>query len=241
MPGRWWNCGGMRINSDRRTAVFLQARLGSQRLSHKVLRDLNGTSVVEHAMLRLSQVAADEYVLLTDKYSFPMLSTICDNLPNWDCFVGPARDVLARFVFAARHYAVDIVIRATADNPLVSHELAALLLDRFHSNSAEYAAFTLIPYGSGVECVSAKVLERAFSESMSQEDHEHVCPYLYKNPDTFRIFKKPAPPEYRYPDLRITLDTEEDYRFLQRLFRTYQVDSRVSLLSLLNNMYCVGI
>ncbi|AHC15286.1 cytidylyltransferase domain-containing protein [Salinispira pacifica] len=246
---------------NRRSGVFLQARLGSSRLPHKILLDLQGRTVLEHAMRRLSLVHADVHAVLTDSHSYPVLNKICSSVPGWECFEGPAEDVLARYVFAARHFAVDTIIRATADNPLVSFRLANLLLEyrgadepgktertsntgvprNSGSRLPDYLAHSGIPYGCGVECVSSEALEQAFIDSVDPYDHEHVCPYIYKHPHKFHIRTLAAPREFQGADLRLTLDTREDYRYLAGLFRNQDMDSLPDLPSILKNIYTLAV
>ncbi len=223
------------------SAVFLQARLGSQRLPHKILLDLGGTTVLEQCMIRLSKVHCDYFVVLTDKYSYPVLSHICRRHPGWECFEGPAQDVLARFVFAARHFAVNTIVRATADNPLVSHDLANMILARQRREGWDYAAQTGMPYGTGVEVIQSAALEQALADSMDPYDHEHVCPYLYNHGERFRIHREEAPEAYRQADLRLTLDTEEDYRFLKSLYSLYGLGKNPGLSEIIKSMYSVAV
>ncbi|HEC93565.1 MAG TPA: acylneuraminate cytidylyltransferase, partial [Candidatus Atribacteria bacterium] len=49
-------------------------------------------------------------------------------------------------------------------------------------------------------------------------EKEHVTPYIYRNPQIFRINEIKAPRELHAPDIRITLDTEEDYVLLCAVF-----------------------
>lgn len=223
------------------TAVFLQARLGSQRLPHKILFDLGGLTVLEQCMRRLSKVSAHRFVVLTDSYSFEIINRICEAYEQWECFQGPAQDVLARFVFASRQYGVRNIIRATADNPLVSFELANLLLDAERSSQNDYRAHLGIPYGAGVEFIRSEAVERAFIQSMDPYDHEHVCPFLYNNPEKFRIVREAAPSAFIRPELRLTLDTEEDYRFLRALFHRLGHISMDSLSTILETLYPVAV
>jgi spore coat polysaccharide biosynthesis protein SpsF len=230
------------MNGNGTTAVFLQARLGSRRLPHKILLDLGGRTVLEQCMARLGLVEADVHVVLTDTYSFPVLDRICRRHAGWECFMGPAQDVLGRYVFASRHFGVDTIIRATADNPLVSYELAnALLADQISDGPADYRAHLGIPYGAGVELVRSDALEKAFVDSMDPYDREHVCPYLYNHADVFRVVRSDAPPEYSAGDLRLTLDTEEDYRFLKALYRQYPLENLPSLSSVIKSMYSLAV
>ncbi len=200
-----------------RTAVVLQARMGSTRLPGKALLPLGGRSLVEQAMARLRLVSADDYVLATDAASEAALGPAAER-GGFDLLVGPAEDVLARYCLAARKTGADLVIRATGDNPLVSHELASLLLERRASVPSDYAAHTGMPTGLGVELVSAEALFKAEAEARLPGEREHVCPYLYDHPELFAIDRVEAPAPYRAPGLRATVDTPRDYEAVLRLY-----------------------
>jgi len=223
-----------------KTAVFLQARLSSTRLMHKILLNLGGRTVLEQAMARLGLVKADYHVVLTDSFSFHVVRQFAV-MAGWDCFEGPGSDVLARYVFAARRYGVGTVMRATADNPLVSFELAGMLLEAQRQKPLDYRAHIGMPYGAGVEVVRTAALEKAFAETRNAFDHEHVTPWLYNNPARFNVQYTQVPEAFRNPRLRITLDNEEDYHFLRALFDTYGLSEKTRLSTLLQNMYPVAV
>ena len=116
--------------SKERVGVFLQARLGSSRLPKKVLLPLGTKSLIEQAMESLKRIEADDYLLLTDKESFSSLELIA-NKSGFTPLAGPTEDVLRRFAIAIENFPVDIVIRATGDNPFVSSEAATYALEAF--------------------------------------------------------------------------------------------------------------
>ncbi len=72
-----------------------------------------------------------------------------------------------------------------------------------------------VPSGTEVEAMTFSALEKAWREAITNEDREHVTPYIYNNPKEFRIFSV----EYnKFPlDLRYALDTKEDYEFIKLL------------------------
>jgi spore coat polysaccharide biosynthesis protein SpsF len=200
-----------------RTAIVLQARMGSTRLPGKALLPLGGRTLVDMAMARLGLVPADARILATDAASELALAPAAER-NGFDLVVGPAEDVLARYCLALRRCGADLVLRATGDNPLVSYELAALLLERRASVPSDYAAHTGMPVGLGTELVSAEALLRAEAEARLPSEREHVCPYLYGHPELFRIDRSEAPLEYRGPGLRATVDTPEDYEAALRAY-----------------------
>jgi spore coat polysaccharide biosynthesis protein SpsF len=198
-------------------AIVLQARLGSTRLPGKVLLPLGGSTLIEQAMARLSLVAADLRVLATDEKSARALSPAAERR-GFELLVGPEEDVLARYCMAVRRFKPELVIRATGDNPLVSYELASLLLERRAREPSDYAGFLGMPTGMGVELVASEALLRAEAEAREPPEREHVCPYLYGHPELFRVDRPEAPPEYLLPGASLTVDRAEDYEAALRLY-----------------------
>jgi len=202
-----------------RLGVVVQARLGSTRLPRKALLPLGGTTIIDQVLSRLSLIHADCYVLATDAASAPELGPIAER-HDFELLEGSAGDVLSRYCAAVERYSLDHVIRATGDNPLVSPELAELLAadDRADISGADYRAHTGMPLGMGVELVRAAALLRAGEEARLEPEHEHVCPYLYNNPDKFIIVRKEAPAAYRLDNARVTVDTAADYEAVLRIY-----------------------
>lgn len=199
------------------TIVVLQARMGSTRLPGKALLPLGGSSLLEQAMARLALVAADLRVLATDEASARSLAPAAERR-GFELLVGPAEDVLARYCLAVARFRPDLVLRATGDNPLVSHELATLLLKRREERPSDYAGFLGMPVGMGVELVAAEALLRAEAEAREPAEREHVCPYLYGHPELFRVDRPEAPAEYLLPEARVTVDTAADYESVLRIY-----------------------
>jgi spore coat polysaccharide biosynthesis protein SpsF len=77
--------------------------------------------------------------------------------------------------------------------------------------NADYAGYSGLPCGAGVESVSAAALLRAADEAVLPSEREHVCPYLYGNQEKFKLHRPSAPAYWHFPDIRLTIDTKEDY------------------------------
>jgi spore coat polysaccharide biosynthesis protein SpsF len=76
-----------------------------------------------------------------------------------------------------------------------------------------------MPLGTGVEVLNAEALKKAREETSDQYDHEHVSPYLYRHPEKFLINRIKAPAEYCLEGSSVTIDTEDDYNYVCRLYR----------------------
>lgn len=202
---------------SRALGLVVQARLGSTRLSRKALLPLGGATLLDMVLERLSLVDADLRILATEEKSAAELGPIAERR-GFELLVGPEEDVLARYCLAIRRHSLKRVLRATADNPLVCHEAANLLISRRESAEADYASYRGLPLGMGVEYVSAAALLRAGEEAESAYEREHVCPHLYDHPERFAIDRPEAPAEFRLPEARVTVDTRADYEAVLALY-----------------------
>ncbi|MBP7553831.1 MAG: hypothetical protein KA885_10435, partial [Spirochaetes bacterium] len=203
----------------KKTGLFLQVRLNSCRMPGKALIDLHGKPLIARVMERLSVIPADVRALLTSSESLPLLKPISDSL-GWDIFAGSSQNVLKRYADAALYYNVDIIIRATGDNPLLSSEIAMETLDLFNKKRRDLAYLAPIPYGSGVEVISREALLSANENARLPYQMEHVTPYIYDNKDKFIIAcDRYHDDEVARSDVRITIDTREDYERLNYLLR----------------------
>jgi len=135
---------------------------------------------------------------------------------------GPLDDVLARYALAAKDLSEDsLVVRLTGDNVVPDGELARELVADFVGRGVEYVSQECpqsgLPYGVGGEAFTVATLRRAHALATSAHDREHVTPWIRRN---CRV-RIQAPQSLRGVDfshLRCTIDDEEDYQRIVRLF-----------------------
>lgn len=198
-------------------AIFLQVRLGSTRLPRKALLPLANRAVIEHAMASLREVPADVYLLVTDEASAGELREYAHGW-GFEVFAGDSEDVLGRFVAAAESCGAETIVRATGDNPLVSRRIVEESCSLFHRYECDFAALDGPPLGTAVEVVRGSALVEAHGDNPDRYEREHVTPFLYRRPGRFRIVRRLIHSSFCYPDARVTLDTEEDYALLTRVY-----------------------
>ncbi|WP_304223737.1 cytidylyltransferase domain-containing protein [Gracilinema caldarium] len=197
--------------------VIVQARLDSSRLPRKALLPLHGEPLLFRVLEALSFIPVQHHILACPEDSYEAFKPIAE-VAGFDIIAGPKDDVLRRFVLACKAFALDYCIRATADNPFVFTDAAWMSAQESIALEADYGTLTSMPYGSGVEIIKAEALFRADRESSSSYDREHVCPYLYNNPNIFYLHRPLCPLKWREPQVRLTVDTYEDYERAQRLY-----------------------
>ncbi|MDY0883191.1 UDP-2,4-diacetamido-2,4,6-trideoxy-beta-L-altropyranose hydrolase [Dongia soli] len=222
-----------------RTAVIIQARNGSTRLPGKVLGALGGRTVLEHVLTRCRAIHGVDTVVCatTDKASDDPVAAEATRL-GFEVFRGDESDVLSRYLGAARHVDADIIMRVTADCPLIDPAICAAVLRLRHETDADYASNNMprsFPHGLDCEAFTRVALEEAARVTTDVYDREHVTPWLRRHPSLTRAnLTGPGWPATSY---RWTLDYPDDQAFLSAVFNQAteaQLADMQSVLSLLS-------
>lgn len=210
---------------QKKVGVIVQARTSSTRLPGKVLKELpygSGISVLEQVIRRLKRSKKTDEIIIattTGEEDDGIVQIADKEKVKW--FRGSKDDVLSRYYFAAKENKLDIIVRITSDCPCIDAEIMDKFIQAHLTNKVDYtqrSASKPFAHGLDVEVFSFWSLEKAHWEARLEPEREHVTPYIYNNPAIFKILKIEAPDNMSFPDLRLTLDTEEDYAQLCILF-----------------------
>jgi spore coat polysaccharide biosynthesis protein SpsF len=199
------------------TALVLQARLDSSRLPQKALLPLGGEPMILRVMEAL-RGSWDLHILACPEDCVSAFKGLAQRA-GYELVPGAKEDVLGRYGAAIRRFGIDRVVRATGDNPFVFADAAEMIRREGEVLGADYAGYAALPWGAGVESVSAAALLRAEQEAAAPEEREHVCPYLYNHPERFLLHRPLAPRIWQGPSLRLSVDTAGDYDRARALYR----------------------
>ncbi len=205
-----------------KTGAIIQARSSSTRLPDKILKNLpfgKGITVLEQDIKRIkrSKLINEIIVATTNKEEDERIIKICKNEGiTW--FRGSCDNVLERHYLAAKENHIDTIVRITSDCPCTDATIIDEMIDIFSMAECDYLTNCLektYPHGLDIEIFSTAALKEAYFNADESFEKEHVTPYIYRShPDKFHISTVEAPKELRRPDIRITLDTIEDYTLL---------------------------
>jgi spore coat polysaccharide biosynthesis protein SpsF len=203
-----------------KVVAIIQAHMGSTRLPGKVLRNLCGQSVLARVVnrTRRTRLLGKVVVATTDQPADDAIARECERL-SIPCFRGNEADVLDRYYRAAQHFAADSVVRITSDCPLIDPELIDATVRALLDQKAEYATNSLVityPRGLDVEVFTANALDSAWREAREHYQRTHVTPYLYENPERFKIASLPSDEDLGHH--RWTLDTPEDWELIEAIY-----------------------
>lgn len=209
-----------------KTGAIVQARTSSTRLPGKVLKELpygSGVTVLGQVIRRLKRCGKTDLIVMAtteDKEDDPVVSIAEGEGAAW--FRGSREDVLSRYYLAAKENGLDVVVRVTSDCPCIDPEIVDSAIGMHLQAKADYTSNTIkrtFPHGLDVEVMSFDALKKAYQLGKEAFEREHVTPYMYKTrPEEFKISSLEADGGLFAPDIRVTLDTEEDYAALCVVF-----------------------
>ena len=195
--------------------IVLQARMASKRLPGKAGVHIGGRSVLARCLCRLLASGAAPVVLATTTNAEDDVLDCEAHTLGVKTIRGPVHDVLGRFVLASSFTRARYVVRATADNPAVDIDAAARVLRVLAEGGSDYVVEQGLPHGAAVEAVTADALRAADRCANSDEDREHVTTFVKRERNVFKVIDLEAPAPLRRPDLRLTIDTQEDLQFMK--------------------------
>jgi spore coat polysaccharide biosynthesis protein SpsF len=204
-----------------RPIAVIQARTGSTRLPDKVLAPLGRRQVLAYVIERCRQSHELDGVAVATTTS-PADDIVAQLGRSMEAAVvrGSETDVLGRYLQAADELHVDVLVRITADCPLIDPAVIDRVCGRYAEAPADYVFFEGYPNGLGdAELVRVAALRRAAAATTFNDTsyREHVVTYLTAHPEAFTLAVGGAPSECRRPDLRLSVDEPADLELVRRV------------------------
>ncbi|WP_209121731.1 cytidylyltransferase domain-containing protein [Alkalihalobacillus sp. BA299] len=203
-------------------AAIIQARMGSTRLSGKIMKDIKGRTVLSHVIERVNQSnIIDEIIIAT---TVQERDKVIENEAikcGAKVYRGSEEDVLSRYYEAAKENSIDIIVRITSDCPVIDaniiDDIVNFYLDGKYdvvTNAGSDLSQRTFPRGLDTEVFSFEVLEDAFNNGREKYHREHVTPFIYENSNKIYYFKN----DVNYSMYRWTLDTKEDFELIIEIY-----------------------
>lgn len=203
--------------------AIIQARMGSTRLPEKVMKNLQGKTVLEHVIERVTQSKLiDEIIIATTTHERDAVIESEALRCGVKAFRGSEDDVLSRYYYAAKENSIDVVVRITSDCPLIDPTVLDEIIDFYLknnydivSNASSDLSNRTYPRGLDTEIFSFEVLENAFNNAEEKYQREHVTPFIYEKATKVFYYKN----DVDYSKHRWTLDTDEDFKLITEIYR----------------------
>lgn len=171
--------------------------MASSRLPGKVLLDIEGEPMLVRVVERSRRAETVENVVVATTHhpSDDAVEALCLQR-GYPCYRGSPQDVLDRYYRAARIYRAGVIVRITADCPVIDpgviDHTVSLFLGRGKTGNDRGAAYDFAanrlpppwsrtyPIGLDTEVCTFQALQRAWNEAGRPHQREHVMPYLYE-------------------------------------------------------------
>jgi spore coat polysaccharide biosynthesis protein SpsF (cytidylyltransferase family) len=212
-----------RLQGKRAICVIVQARMGSTRLPGKVMKDIVGKPLVLHVVERIKRITPKDTVVIATT-TLKEDDTIVDAVTDYDTTIniyrGSSQDVLDRYYRAAIHCKADVIVRITADNPLIDPDISGTVIEAFLKNQCDYCCNNMprtYPHGLDTEVFSFESLERAWKKAHTPYEREHVTPYIREHPGEFTLLNVEHTTDLS--NLRWSVDYCEDFAFVTEIYK----------------------
>lgn len=221
-----------------RVIAIIQARMRSTRLPGKVLLDLAGQPMLAQVVNRVRQtkLVTEAWVATSTEAADEPVAKFCESI-SIPVFRGSENDVLDRFYQTAKAAKAEVVVRITADCPLLDPAVVDKVIARFLQGDVDYAANVLrytYPDGLDTEVFSFAALEQSWREATRPPEREHVTIYL-RTHSGFRTANVENETDLSQRQMRWTVDTPADLEFARSVFaafpdRSFGLDDVLNLL-----------
>jgi spore coat polysaccharide biosynthesis protein SpsF len=220
--------------------IIVQARMNSERLPGKVLKEVLGRPLLSYIIERLKSVPQTQLIIATTtEAEDDAIAALCQK-EGVEVFRGSQNDVLDRYYQAATKAKGSVIVRVTGDCPCIDPLVVEQVIQFYLKNNYDYVSNTLewtFPRGMDVEVFSYDVLAEAHKNAKNPSEREHVTLYIYTHPEKYTLgnyARKENVSQYR-----LTVDTQEDYELIKRIIENlypsnpkYTLGEMITLLEL---------
>ncbi|HUH96489.1 MAG TPA: glycosyltransferase family protein [Anaerolineales bacterium] len=225
-----------------RVVAIIQGRMSSSRLPGKILADLAGQPMLQRVFIRTSRAQA-----VTETLFATTTDPSDDPVAEYCSFSGiPFRrgslyDVLDRYYRAAKESRAEVVVRITADCPVIDPVLIDDVVNTLIEDGYDFACNRLpppwhrtFPIGLDVEACTFQGLAKAWREAKAPQHREHAMPYFYEGVELTRqsrtLESGISPRRFKvallqhstdFGTYRWTVDTPEDLEFMRQVYSRF--------------------
>jgi spore coat polysaccharide biosynthesis protein SpsF len=225
-----------------RIVAIIQGRMSSSRLPGKILADIAGQPMLARVFARTSRsatVTETIFATTTDSTDNPV-AEYCD-FSGIPFTRGSQFDVLDRYYQAAKKFKADMIVRITADCPIIDPELIDNVVNTLLENEYDFVCNRLpppwprtYPIGLDTEACTFSGLEKAWNKAKEPQHREHAMPYFYEGVELTTVNRQLqtgiSPRGFRiallnhitdFGDYRWTVDTPEDLEFMRQVYSRF--------------------
>ena len=207
--------------------VYIQAREGSSRFPKKILKKIDGKTILELIVERAQKIEkATQVIIVTGNAE--KNQTIINlakkmKIPYW---YGSEENILDRFYHASKKFGSDIIIRITGDCPIIDFEIidnGLCIYDEKKVDGLTNTKKRTFPHGLDFEIFSKSSLEKIWKQNKQKFSNEEEFLNTFMNPvkdifgdKQFKIYNLEN--ELDLSHIRLTVDYPEDFLVIEKIY-----------------------
>lgn len=208
--------------------VVILSRFSSNRLPGKALMEINGKSILQYIVERISQVVdADKIVIATSlENSDDKIEQFAQRI-GVNCFRGSLVNVADRFFKAGKKKKWDYIIRINGDNIFLDVNILKDMITLAETGKYDFITNVkdrTFPKGMSIEIVKLSYFESLLLQINKEEKYkEHVTLYAYEYPseNNFYYMNSKLP---EASGIQMALDTKEDFERTEKIIQQFNGD-----------------
>jgi len=204
-------------------AIFVTVRTGSSRLHQKAIKKIQGIPTIEHLIRRVKRSKKSDIIIVctSNLKEDSILCKIAEE-NGIKYFAGSLKDKLDRWLKAALKYDVDYFVNVDGDDLFCEPGLIDLAFRQYEKEDHDFvmAKENELVIGAFTLGVKTEAL-RKICDTKNTNDTEAAWLNFSKMESFNSSFLKKIPVEYKRPDIRATLDYEEDFIFFKKVIEHF--------------------
>ena len=208
--------------NGKKVVATIEGRMTSTRLPGKIMMLLAGKPVMAHMIerYRRSKLVDEVVVATTTNAADDPIVALCEKM-GCRYFRGSEQDVFARVRQAGEAHGAEYLLQGMADCPLVDPRHMDQCLELLLETDADVAGNeypVTFPLGFNVRAYKFSTFRKAEQNDTDPTYREHAGYSIRSQPEKFKRVNWEAEGDMRWPELRLTLDTLEDYQLISAVY-----------------------
>ena len=217
--------------------ILIEARTGSSRFPKKIMRRINGVTILEQLIKRIKmQNFIKEIIVATTINKKDDVIINCLKKLKIKYFRGSENNLIKRVYSAAEHFNITDIIQLTSDNPLIDIKILKQLVQIYKKKKYDFVTnsyYRTFPIGTDIRIFNTKKLKE-IEKLVPKKFKQHTAYYFLKNFKKLNSFNLCANKNYNHPDLRLTLDYPADFKVLKIIFYKMKKYKYFNILKVIN-------
>lgn len=213
---------------------IVQARMGSERLPGKVMKEIDDKPMISYTLnaLRQSRYIDDIILATSDLEVNDLLVEYVESI-EFEVFRGSEDNVLERYKQVADKYNGDVIIRVTGDCPLINSIIVDNVITKYLMYEYDYVRLDVpntFQRGFDVEVFSKEALDSVYNIVCSNENindsnfnkfREHVTLYIYNHKEEYKVgYVKGEGKYFNNKDINLSVDSIEDFKRVKKIIES---------------------